>query len=1480
MKTVFLTLLRRMRLILACLPLFIGAPASAALTDIATAPLVASATTSVLPNLMFVLDDSGSMGWNYLPDWVPESTYCKGTACGFGEPPYNSGDFNSIYYNPAITYTPPKNADGSSWSNITSYTSVKNDAYNVQSTGSTNLTADYSDIMYCNASCATCSSTCSADNCLRNDNYLLPGTVGGVDYSTICSTKATGTGKFATGSFSSPTASTSRNVGPYYYTIIAGEYCTAPNLRNCMTTAAPTGSYTYPAKLRWCSDTSLTNCQAIKTATYNKIRYPGIALPGSSGTSATATVTFSGSGNTSISSIKVNGQEILAAATTSSTTSSTVASRVETQIDVCNSTLTGNCQTTGFSASTSGSTVTIKAPASMGAITFTPVITIAGVGAVATVTVVDPPGSNTSTSVSGIKVNGQEIMSGATSGSTTTSTVANRIRDKINPCTTAISGNCQVAGFSATQSGNVVTITAPASMGGITFTPVVTVASGNITTTATAFALPATMTATPTAFSGGVNPVPAGTVPGSFKRVDIVTSTTSYPYPGTSTKASTRTDCAGTTCTYAEEMTNFANWWTYYRTRMQMMKTATSQAFQSIDERYRVGFFTINTSSTSTGDDFLNIGKFDTTQKSSWFSKLFATGPGSGTPLRAALSKAGRIFAGKVGSDPMQYSCQQNFTILSTDGYWNGSAGYQVDGSTAVGNQDGSAARPMKDGNNASDTLSDVAYYYYTTDLRDSSLGNCTGSGGADVCENNVPVSSRDTNVKQHMTTFTLGLGIDGYMQFSPTYDTDASGDYFDVKNGTIANPSSGVCSWGTSGSECNWSTPGDGLQSNIDDLWHAAVNGRGTYFSAKTPAELATGLSNALAGVSMRTGAAAAATTSNPNVTSGDNFVFSSTFTTVDWTGELYRQQLNINDGTVYSAQDWSARDQLDTRVSASADTRTIYTYDPAGTNKLKPFLYSNLSGAEQAWFGSTYVSGLSQGLTGANLTAASGENLVNYIRGQRGNEGTLYRTRAHVLGDIVSAEAVYVKTPMYEYADGGYSGYKSANSSRQGVVYAAANDGMLHAFSASDGSELWAYIPSLVISRLYKLADENYATKHQYYVDGTPTVGDVYIGGSWKTLLVGGLNGGGRGYYALDVTDPANPKALWEFTYDTSAGAGYSKDANLGYTFGNPVITKKVDGTWVVIVTSGYNNVSPGDGVGHLYVLDAASGAILTNISTGYGSTTSPSGLARINAWTENGMVDNTALRVYGGDMQGNLFRFDINNNVGATGYDAQQIAYFRNTSGAVQSITAKPELGSVDGAAVVYVGTGAYLGASDLSDTTVQSFYAVKDSLGSTSIGNARVATGMTQQTVSSTTSPSGAAARTTSVNTVDFVAGKGWYFDLPDTGERANTDPTLALGTLVFTTNVPNSSACTVGGYSWIYYVDYRTGTFVSTSASNVAAVRLGNALATRPVVVRLPNNTVVSLTKLSDTTTATTNIPIPQNPGGTRRVSWRELVNDQ
>jgi len=1375
--------------------------AHAASTDIASSPLTTSSTSSVLPNLLFVLDDSGSMGNDYLPDWANSND----------DSLFKNSGYNGIYYDPAVTYTPPTvyNTDGTvnttKYSNQTSWSAVKNDAYGVQSSTTTNLIGKAS-----------------------------------------------------------------------YYTFIPGEYCTSKNLRNCVAASGPTTAYPYSATLRWCSDAALTDCQAVRvdsgTKTYTNARYPGQSIP------ATATITISNSLSSSLS-------------------------------------------------------------------------------------------------ISSIKVNGSQILSAVTTGSTTASTVANRIVTAINNCTNAATGNCTVAGYSASASGRVVTIFAPTP---VTFPLVVTPATGN----------------TATAFSGGV------LVPGSNLLTNIVSSTNSYGYPGTSpaAKASSRTDCAGTTCTYAEEMTNYANWWTYYHTRMQTMKTAASNAFAPVGSGYRIGYMTINNGTNST-NDFLNIGTFDVTQKNSWYKKLMSANPGGSTPLRAALTTAGRIYAGKFNGksiygvtvvDPMQYACQQNFTLLSTDGYWNETSNpNQVDGSTDIGNQDAAAIRPYYDGSTAtsvtttqtttesystsgcssgkkivstptilthtvvtgggavisddapgvtttgtvktvvnctsnpralaapvttvsnsvsspsgpSNTLADVAYYYYMTDLRTPALSNANGVLGTDVSQNIVPTQSVNGSTDptlnatwQHMTTFTLGLGASGYMLPSTSYLSDTSGDYFDVTHGTAANPTAGICSWQTSG-RCNWPTPVNNQQTTIDDLWHAAVNGHGTYFSAGSPGALYLGLTNALQSLKKATSASAAATTSTQNPVPGNNSEYVSSFRSGDWTGDIVAQDIDLTTGQSSSTTKWSAQLLLDSTVYT---TRKIYTYDPTAAGKLKLFTWDSLNPTEQKLFTTPHISTLSQFCTTGTIcltdqTSASGKNLVNFISGDRTNEGDLsdstkyYRARAHVLGDIVNSEAVYIQAPQQSYLDAGYADYKTAQSGRQGVVYVGANDGMLHAFNADTGQEMWAYIPSMVMGNLYKLADKNYSANHQYFVDGTPVQGDVFINGQWRTIIVGGLNGGGQGYYALDVTDPANPQALWEFTSDTSKTTGYVTDANLGFTFGKAEISKLKTGTWAVFVTSGYNNNTTGDGQGRLYVLDAQSGAkvaaIPNGISTGVGDATTPSGLAQIRAWADDSFHNNTALRVYGGDLLGNVWRFDVNGNIGASGYDAQLLATLKGPApaSAVQSITAKPELGLIGNFPVVFVPTGKYLGLTDLTDTGVQSLYAIKDQLKSSGYGSPRDDSNFVRQTITvcadnSTDISCPAKNRKVSSNAVNFATDDGWYVDFPDTGERGNTDPALALGTLAIVTNVPNANACTAGGFSFEYFFDYRTGSAISTS-NGIVGVFLGNYLSTRAVLIKLPNNTVVGITRGSDNSTDATNVPIGSVPGATRRISWRELINE-
>ncbi len=1138
---------------------------------------------------------------------------------------------------------------------------------------------------------------------------------------------------------------------------------------------------------------------------------------------------------------------------------------------------------------------------------------------------------------------------------------------------------------------------------------------------------------------------------------------------------------------------NYWRWATYYYSRMAMMKTAVSQAFKPFNDKYRIGYTTISSQTVAEGGKMLHVRDFDSTQKQSFYTKLFAATPGGYTPLRGAVMKAGRYFAKMMPSqdyDPVQYSCQKNFLILSTDGYWNtynesSSYGpYSIDGSATVGNMDGvPTPRPMFDGGvetttvsktwnvtntfqrttktpinykevssyteteqrysyslvtdksncpaspytrilrstdqrsvtysqdmtqtlstvvkdmqqvlgyqqdtatvkdgstttttagdpyvkttgalstlktyptvyetttgdwyvsastswksksttklacattapdtsaasvvatssttvsktgsrttatgpvttldgdvtsvagtpttststntagGASNTLADVAMYYYKTDLRSDDLDNCTGSKGLDVCANNVKPLGDDDATWQHMTTYTLSLGNSGTLKYDRDYKTKSTGDFAAIKAGAR-----------------NWPNPATEGATRIDDLWHAAVNGRGTYFNAQDPSSLSSSLAAALSDITRVSGTAAAAATSTLQPTSGDNGVYISQFTSPDWTGDLRKYTFNADgsytvrvyddaSGSYKDAATWSAAAKLTPET-----TRTIKFFRPGGsgaTGSLVNFDAASMLPTELALFQNVCSKAAADRLSqcdGADATSLASLNsastMVSYLRGQ---PQTAYRLRKQVLGDLVNSAPVFVGPRKFKYTENGYDTWaasKSAASSTR-ILLVGGNDGMLHAFKDEDGSEAWAYVPSLVMSDLYRLADANYSSKHRYYVDGSVVVGDIYVDGAWKTIAVGGLNGGGRGYYALDVTDTLNPKALWEISPNSLPA---DKASHLGLTYGNPIITKNKAGTWIVAFSSGYNNP---DGGGYLFIVNANTGELLKEIATGAGTASTPSGLGKINAWVET-LGENKALRFYGGDMLGNLWRFDHDDLVEPKGGALRIAQFLYGASKTPQPITTKPMLAEFEanGATrrVVYVGTGRYLGASDVAaeaDSQQQSIYGVVDEMTSTGLGDVRGPGILVKQAIDTTTSPRTVGG---SATPVDWSKDKGWYVDLASKAERISVDMLLAANTLVGVGNVPGviSTACEPPGSNsaYLYMFNIISG---SGKAYGLTSMLAGLG------VIQLESGKLMTVE--TDTTGpdggGSEKIgheidPVGSGAGAVRRTSWREL----
>lgn len=1427
---------------------------AAALVSVATEPLVNSVPPLALPNLMYVLDNSGSMTWEHTPDWVADS-HCKlapgiyNSNCGYpddpkytagrqlpdGAPPYRSPDFNNQYYNPAIKYTPAVKADKTSYLNQT--TTADNDAYNIQQTGTTDLLTKFSDIEWCTSSAFT--------DCLRNDNYVLPGTVNGKAYTFKNKTFATGTKTLAKGVLATDLAA--KTLGPHYYKIIPGEYCDTAKLKNCQ--ALQTAVFQFPAKVRWCDSKALTNCQSLKTGAYEYARYPTVV------------------NSLSYSAIAIGSQ-------------------------------------------------------------------------------------NNNSNVSGITVGGKQLMSGTSITNAVSATLAAGIATRINACTAAVTGNCTIAGYSASSTADsnstaILYIYAPAAGAA---KPIITSAGPK--------------TFVPSAFTA----ISTQAVPGSFQRIDIVNELGKV-YP----KSAARTDCvaAAASCSYNEEIINFANWYSFYRSRMQMMKTSTSIAFKNIEDKYRIGFVTINMK------QYLPINKFISgsgKQKDTWYTRLFAANPadGTGTMLRSALANVGRIYAGKnpisgFTADPMQYSCQQNYTLLTTDGYWNVDTDTDIKniaGNGQPGNQDAAADNkaPISEGPIAnSNSLADVARYYYNTDLRDGD--NCTGGTRpdgttGDVCANNVFTSPNDEKDQQHMTTFTLGLGVDGSLAYTSDYKDATSGDYYDLSNGVAG---------------AQWPTPVEETESAIDDLWHAAVNGNGTYFSAKDPAQLSSSLTKTLTEIGSTVGAAAAAATSTLNPVAGDNLAFLATYTTAEWTGNIEAREINTETGRINVQAKWCAEDigadtcgkgqsaftdtsgtvtakycvtanstqtacdseggtlvgtDCRTGVATSSctgtmtqavrdssatikssavvadvtDNRTIYFsgVDNLKVVKLMAFNEANLTlASKQGFFKSTDTTNpLSQWptLSTAQQTLLTAGNLINYLRGQTGYDdrlnnvvagvdNRLFRKREAILGDVLESTPAYIGKTTSKYLDPGYAKFKTDKAARDGVVYVAANDGMLHAFDATTvaanaGKERWAFVPTAVLPDMYKLADKNYSANHRNFLNGDIYISDICTDSCtdnanavWKTILVAGQNGGGKSYYALDITDPVTPKLLWEFSnsviYDSNVTTnGLATAPDLGLTFGAPIVTKNASGEWVVLLTSGYNNAK---GKGHLYVLNADTGKVISDYETSAGTAASPSGLAKISAYAINVETDNTTTYAYGGDLEGNLWRFDLT----AAPSTSNPFLFATLKAGSVaQPITTAPEIGIINDTRVVFVGTGKYLEPTDLDDkTSQQSIYAIKDNNETSTLVNPREQTSiMVKQTINQTTN-------NRSTSTVDVPTSKrGWFIDLKDPGERQNVNPQLVLGTLQFVTIVPTAGACSPGGYGWFNYVDYETG-------GSVAGASTGERLSSPGVGLDTLYINGVPKTSLVDSKgdiKLITKVPFKQTITGfqKKRVIWRELLDPE
>lgn len=800
----------------------------------------------------------------------------------------------------------------------------------------------------------------------------------------------------------------------------------------------------------------------------------------------------------------------------------------------------------------------------------------------------------------------------------------------------------------------------------------------------------------------------------SYSAFSMNTGTSFFKYPG-------RVDCSGTLgaggCTQAQERQNFANWFTYYRTRNLMLRGSMLEAFITVDTstadpstgavpvKFRLGFGRINKSSASvdgTGTAVIEssstygtggVRDYTTSRKTQLYNWLGVFPASGGTPLVEALDAVGRYFSrtdsqgpytdnpGGSNSVSTNKTCRRSYNVLATDGYWNGPGL-----GTKVGNQDNTSgsvggtviytpSRPFMDG--SSNTLADVAMKYWKTDIQPS-------------MDNNVPFVQALDNLSnwQNMTNFTVGLGVRGNLD--PAVDLPA----------LIA----GTKSWGAPTSRTT--------APNIDDLWHAALNSRGQYFSVKDPQSLANSIKSVLNSAAGQTGNTAGVATA-ATVLNATNRKYSASFLPGVWSGDINSLPLDNNGQAGVSV--WTAAARMPVW-----NARNIVTWDsglttPAGV----PFVWTSLSAANKAALGGSGSSALVDFLWGDH----SKEGLGNPYRLRMGGDG-----KPFILGDIVDANPVLVKGSF----DGGYGGlnlggasgysnFLTTKAARVAVLFAGANDGMLHAFkdtmaatpaaALTDGQEIFAYVPRAVYPNLNLLANPNYggAVPHQFFVDGPMRESDAYVNApgasspSWRNYLTGSLGGGGRAVFALDVTDSANlgvNSVRWELSS--------ANDSDLGYVMNPLEVGVLPNGQWVAIFGNGFAS----DG-GHaiLFVVNLQTGAI-TKLQVDSSTSNGLGGVAV--ARDALGHITN----VYAGDLNGHLWKFN---------YDSTQASKFKisgdgmtpmftatDTSGVVQPITSSPAVfDNPAGGYIVVFGTGRLFASNDVTDTSAQTVYGVFDS-----------------------------------------------------------------------------------------------------------------------------------------------------------------------
>ncbi|MDM7857269.1 PilC/PilY family type IV pilus protein [Thiopseudomonas sp. CY1220] len=916
---------------------------------------------------------------------------------------------------------------------------------------------------------------------------------------------------------------------------------------------------------------------------------------------------------------------------------------------------------------------------------------------------------------------------------------------------------------------------------------------------------------------------------------------------------------------------NFAIWYSFYRSRALATLSAASIAFYDLSSNIRFTWQNLDTCKSFTGTTsgsgscFANSLKpFNAKHRGEFYSWLRNVYFNKGTPLPAAMKRAGEYLKtdtpwkmnpqggdiGKKGSENTKentLACRPSYHVLMTDGMWNATTtnpgSFRSDDTTFA--TPSSAKYPAMSYNNVkpfydstTNTLADFAMHYWATDLRtdlDNKVPTFVPFKHDSMADEYWDPRNNPAGW-QHMTNFVMGLGLTTSLNNADipwAGSTHAGAGYKALVDGTAT-----------------WPPAASGSANNVYDLWHAAINSRGDFYSVDSPADMVKAFKDILSRIAERQSTAtlpaiaSSVEEADPNdsesVAKLASYFYRSSFDSKDWSGDLEKIKSYIsyedNKRTEVTETVWKASKELPLHGA-----RKIYMASSTASNKLKEFNTTNADTALKNALNKKPDEGTSDG---------NWEKRLNFIRGARSEEGGLFRERSSVLGDFLGSQPVYVAGARYlegfaNKIEGNtkYSEFVEQQKSRRAQIYIGGNAGMLHAFDAATGVEKFAFVPTAVFPHLNRLTDPRYAETHRFFVDGTPEVADVYDGQNWRTILVGTLRAGGQGIFALDITNPDEIKLLWELDQNSAA---FIDKVKPGHSFPRPTIARLHNGRWAVVTGNGYDN-GDDSGKAALYIIDAITGELTKSLEVQSPGSATHNGLSTPKLADFDG--DGVADYAYAGDLHGNLWRFDLlganaeegrektegsiyGDKVGDTtgfkvSYGAEPMFTAESSNKRAQTIMAPPSLVRHPNrqSYLIVFGTGKYYEEGDAGGdlSTAQSIYAIWDEKTKAQTTSALSISRddlLEQSFIENVVGKNEVAgvnreARTLSDNEMDWESKKGWVLDLEVdesalTGEMLINDMRVVGTTLLFSTLVPNDDPCAHGAGNWLYAINPFTG----------------------------------------------------------------------